>query len=163
MNDMTSFGRSDDSGPTGHMKTDLLHSIRTSEPEDDSTDDKTDDNMLVDVASFSDGGLADFNYQDPKGGPSTKFEMLSNTLHDITLKHNIVRVDAGDVRDLFSNASLEKLLDHRTVRKKIKRRTGIKEILYDCCPHSQMSYAMYSDLDNCTHCSHPRWKESDSL
>ncbi|KAI5810373.1 hypothetical protein BZA77DRAFT_221843, partial [Pyronema omphalodes] len=40
--------------------------------------------------------------------------------------------------------------------------TGIKEILYDCCPNSHMSYAMYPELERCTHCDHPRWREPSS-
>ncbi|KAH8152606.1 uncharacterized protein LAJ45_03447 [Morchella importuna] len=103
-----------------------------------------------------------FDYRNPTGDPLTKQDMLSIALDDITLKHKISREASNDTRELFSSIITDKMMDYRTIRKQIEKRTGIKEILYDCCPHSHMSYAMYPELERCTHCDHPRWMEPSS-
>ncbi|KAI5836758.1 hypothetical protein DFP73DRAFT_488317 [Morchella snyderi] len=86
--------------------------------------------------------------------------MLSFGFNDITLKHKIPREAVRDTAELFSSVlpADQKLLDYRTARKRIQTRTGIKEVIYDCCPQSHMSFAMYPDLDQCITCQHPRWK-----
>lgn len=87
--------------------------------------------------------------------------MLSYALHDINLKHGVVREAAGDIRDLFGSVLLESFLDYRTARKRIERNTGIKEIQYGCCPDSHKSYPMYPDLEERLHSQHPPWKKQN--
>ncbi|KAI5778952.1 hypothetical protein EDC01DRAFT_594950, partial [Geopyxis carbonaria] len=51
----------------------------------------------------------------------------------------------------------------RTVSKNIAKRTAIETHRYDCCINSCMSYAMHPDLDICTECKEPRYKEPANL
>jgi hypothetical protein len=53
--------------------------------------------------------------------------------------------------------------DERTVIKHIQQRTEVKEVKYDCCSRSCMSYSMYPDDTECRICHHPGWKTITTL
>lgn len=152
----TSSSSSEKSGPVGQIQRGYAGPVDVEAGEWGSNDDGSSGDDMLEGIQESD--VSDFDYKHPFGEPPTKPEMLSYALQDINLKHHIAREAAGDIRDLFGSVLPQKLLDYRTARKRIEKKTGIKEIQYDCCPHSHMSYSMYPDLEECLHCRHPRWK-----
>jgi hypothetical protein len=156
------------SGPIGQMNQGFVDVLREDEQEveDDSDEYDDDDDDDISVAESDTDGEnnypSGFDYKNPIGATFSRREMLSFGFSDITLKHKIPREAARDTAELFGSVlpADQKLLDYRTARKRIQIRTGIKEIIYDCCPQSHMSFAMYPDLDQCITCQHPRWKTS---
>lgn len=177
INDNASSSSSTASALVGQMKRGFVsinihseHGESSTSPIDDNEEDFSDealngtyeDDMLLHTATLDDDeSTMDFNYRNPHGEPPTRQETISFALDDIIQKHKIAREAASDIRELFGGIYTEGLLDYRTTRRRIEQKTGVKEIQYDCCPHSHMSYAMYPDLVSCTHCSHPRWKEQN--
>ncbi|KAH8152180.1 uncharacterized protein LAJ45_03606 [Morchella importuna] len=165
---LESFGGSDTSGPIGQMNRGIAdYSDEPAGDLDEFSSDSDSGEELgtqedVDLSVISEHDEEFFDFQDPISRLPTKQEMLSFSIHDIALKHKIAREAARDTSELFSAVlpPEEKPLDYRTVRARIQKMTGIKEVLYDCCPLSHMSYAMYPDLDRCLTCEHPRWKPS---
>lgn len=163
--DAGSFGdlfssSSDEAGPVGQMERGFVQDQPNQSDESESSS-GTEGDLSEDIQE--DPSL--FDYMNPIGEPPTRQEMLSFALHDITLKHKIAREAARDTSELFAAvvSETEKPLDYRTVKKRVEQRTGVKEVIYECCPHSHMSYAMYPDLNSCTHCNHPRWKDQNAL
>ncbi|KAI5850569.1 hypothetical protein DFP73DRAFT_524296 [Morchella snyderi] len=170
----SSSKESDITGPVGQMNRGLVdvqvveagNSTADSEEDLDKVDlrnaDAYDD---TDMGSMYDNDLdsdsSEFDFKNPRASHPTKSEMLSYALYDIHLTHQVPRDAATHTKNLINSISGGvKVMDYRTVKRRIEKKTGIKEIIYDCCPQSHMSYAMYPDLDSCLHCQHPRWKPS---
>jgi hypothetical protein len=88
-----------------------------------------------------------FDYRNPFGDPLTAKEILSMSMHGIHRQFKTQRRCANKIRDVMGRmlGVENKPHDERTVNKRIQQRTGVKEIMYDCCPNSHMSYAMYPD------------------
>jgi hypothetical protein len=106
-----------------------------------------------------------FDYQDPFGDPLTAKEVLSMSMHGIHRQFKTQRRCVNKIRDVMGRmlGVENKPHDDRTVNKRIKQRTGVNEIKYDCCPKSHMSYAMYPEDTECRVCQHPRWKTITNL
>lgn len=165
--DKGSSSGSSKSGPVGQMQRGYAKRGVDIEDEDEEyeewkeggTDIDFVDDMLM---GLEDVNSSDFDYKDPFGQPPTGPKMLSYALHDINLQHGVPREAASSIRDLFcSILPADKILDYRTARRHIEKKTGIKEIQYDCCPYSHMLYAMHPDLEERLHCQHPRWKKQN--
>ena len=71
-------------------------------------------------------------------------EMISTALHDIKVKHKWNRESLYEVGHLL-DAIGNKPYDHHTIQCRLAVRTGVKEILYDCCRSSCMSFAVCGD------------------
>lgn len=101
-----------------------------------------------------------FDYKNPVGEPFSRQELLSFAFNDIALKFKFARQGSSETMELFGYVLPKEIkpLDYRTARKRIMARTGINEVLYDCCPESHMSFALYPELDACIECGHQRWK-----
>lgn len=136
----------------------------SSTADDDSEDevDDSEDDVELTVGNGEQMAQSGFDYRNPLGEQLTKQEMLSFALHDISLKHKIAREASRDSSDLVAAVvpRSERPFDYRTARKRIEQRTGVKDIQYDCCSESHMSYASYPDMDNCMYCQRPRWMAS---
>jgi hypothetical protein len=106
-----------------------------------------------------------FDYRDPFGDPLTAKEILSMSMHGIHRQFKTQRRCVNKIRDVMGRmlGVENKPHDDRTVNKHIKQRTGVNEIMYDCCPKSHMSYAMYPEDTECQVCQHPRWKTTTNL
>ncbi|KAH0603603.1 uncharacterized protein H6S33_007262 [Morchella sextelata] len=163
-----SFGASDTSGPIGQMNRGIAdYSDEPAGDLDEFSSDSDSGEELgtqedIDLSVISEHDEEFFDFQDLISRLLTKQEMLSFSIHDIALKHKIAREAALDTFELFSAVlpPEEKPFEYCTVWARIQKMTGIKEVLYDCCPLSHISYAMYPDLDRCLTCEHPRWKPS---
>jgi hypothetical protein len=139
---LESFGGSDTSGPIGQMNRGIAdYSDEPAGDLDEFSSDSDSGEELgtqenVDLSVISEHDEEFFDFQDPISRLPTKQEMLSFSIHDIALKHKIAREAARDTSELFSAVlpPEEKPLDYRTVRARIQKMTGIKEVLYDCCP-----------------------------
>jgi hypothetical protein len=90
----------------------------------------------------------------------SRSELVSLILHDMAVKYRASRSYVQDQRRLHA-ALGTKVLDPRAVRRRVCNMTGLREVRYDCCPKSCMSYAMYPELERCLEpdCQHPRWKD----
>ena len=73
--------------------------------------------------------------------------MISTALHDIKVKNKWNRESLYEVGHLL-DAIGNKPYDYRTIQYRLAARTGVKEILYDCCRSSCMSFAVCGgDID----------------
>jgi hypothetical protein len=143
--------------------------------DEDEDEDEEDEHSTMDPYKgqdlSNDGGLQNlygtsadqnplFDYREPVGDPLTAKETLSLAMHGIHRKFKTQRRCVDQIGDVMGRllGSQNKPHDERTVVKRIEHRTGVKEIKYDCCPRSCMSYSMYPDDTECRVCHHPRWK-----
>jgi hypothetical protein len=86
-------------------------------------------------------------------------EIVSLVLHDLAVKYSGQREYVAAQRQLHAITG-NRVQDYRTARKHVTSMTGISAVMYDCCPQSCMSFAMYgSDCTECLECKHPRWKD----
>jgi hypothetical protein len=104
----------------------------------------------------------DDNALDRRPFALNRSELVSLILHDMAVQYKAPRAYLQDQCRLFSTVGV-KILDYRTVRKRVCNMTGLREVLYDRCPASCMSYAMYPDLDTCLNsdCQQSRWKDTE--
>ncbi|KAA8895665.1 hypothetical protein FN846DRAFT_893949 [Sphaerosporella brunnea] len=106
-----------------------------------------------------------FDYRDPFGDALTTKDVLSMSMYGIHREFKTQRRCVNKIHDVMGRMldAENKPHDERTVNKRIKQRTGVNEIMYDCCPRSHMSYAMYLEDTECRVCQHPRWKTITNL
>jgi hypothetical protein len=104
--------------------------------------------------------VAEVRGHDPRPFALSRSEVVSLVVHDMAVKYKAPRSYVQDQRRLHAALGTT-ILDYRTVRRRVCNMTAIKDVRYDCCPKSCMSYAMFPDLDTCLEpdCQHPRWKD----
>jgi hypothetical protein len=114
-------------------------------------------NVSMDVVPATEASSAEY---DRRPFALSRSELVSLILHDMAVKYKASRSYVQDQRRLHA-ALGTKVLDPRAVRRRVCNMTGLREVRYDCCPKSCMSYAMYPGLDRCLEpdCQHPRWKD----
>ena len=98
-----------------------------------------------------------FNYRHMPERLTTQ-EMRSFAFRDISVTHHIPRTAMEQFRRI--QVGIEQPSDYRTTRKGIESLTGVKEVRFDCCPNSCISYSIskYANLEQCPKCQHPRYK-----
>lgn len=109
------------------------------------------------IISLSDPNETEYDYYEHS--ILSQKELASLAFHGIRLQNRITWRATADLTEFVRNIAKQEISDYRTVRKLLAARTGIHEVLYDCCLNSCMSFAMYPHLEKCDYCSHLRWKE----
>jgi hypothetical protein len=133
--------------------------------EDDEQDVEPEDDVAITVTSDLNGEpdvsqVAEVRGHDRRPFALSRSEVVSLVVHDMAVKYKAPRSYVQDQRRLHAALGTT-ILDYRTVRRRVCNMTAIKDVRYDCCPNSCMSYAMFPDLDTCLEpdCQHPRWKD----
>jgi hypothetical protein len=115
----------------------------------------------IPISASVEGGAITQNLQEPyddiKAVHTITFsEIVSLVLHDLAVKYSGQREYVAAQRQLHAITG-NPVQDYRTARKHVTSITGISAVLYDCCPQSCMSFAMYgSDCTEFLECKHPR-------
>jgi len=108
-----------------------------------------------------------FLYASAKKQKLTLSDLLSYAMLDITsTASGVSRRVRGQVGTLINHmgklipgTDKPRLLDQRTILRRLKIRTGIDAVRYDCCVNSCMAFiGPHEDIDTCRYCKHPPWK-----